>query len=564
MPVPTAPPSSPDAAARPGGLGTLGVASLILLWTLAFKPDPWWWAVIPGFVGSLWLCERVVSTGSFLRWSLLFGALGIGYGYRWLAPTMQLFGGVPAPVAVLLTAVFGVIGIAHGWVFAAFYRSMLARGARPSPLTVAALWVACESLVPRLFPWMAGHGMVDVAPVRMAAEWGGVPGASFVTLALVAPLHEALRWAWPLPGRPPARPVAALVCFGVGVALLVHGLVRYGQVREAERRAPERLAVALVQPNVGSLDKRAAENREAPARRLSAEAYREGSEKAARAGAELIIWPETAVTESIGYTSDPAAVTNQRLKATGHDVLNRLGLDHDFLIGAYERREVKPGLRDDGKVPDERWNTAALRARGGLNASWTTFRKVYLIPFGEAMPFGLMEDRLPQRFRMVPGEPPQPLLSLGRGRRALKLLPFLCYEGILPDYVRACADEERPGLLVSLANDSWFGDSWEPWQHLAFTRFRAVEHGVPLVRATNTGVSAFVSSAGDVEARLAVGVDDVLVRDVPLRAEERRTIYVRYGHLLPWALAAWALLAWLGSRGGPPAVTAERREPRPR
>lgn len=166
---------SPGAPPRPSLVGTLGVCALMLIWIVSFRPEPLWWGVIPGFVGALWLCERCATTGSFLRWSLLFGALGIGYGYRWLAPTVQLFGGVPAAPSYLLTALFGILGLAHGWVFALLHRSILARGQRPHPLTTAALWVACESLVPRLFPWMAGHGMVDVAPVRMAAEWGACP-----------------------------------------------------------------------------------------------------------------------------------------------------------------------------------------------------------------------------------------------------------------------------------------------------------------------------------------------------------------------------------------------------
>ena len=117
--------------------------------------------------------------------------------------------------------------------------------------------------------------------------------------------------------------------------------------------------------------------------------------------------------------------------------------------------------------------------------------------------------------------------------------------------MREAAGDERPGLLVSLANDSWFGDSWEPWQHLNFTRFRAVEHGVPLVRATNTGMSAFVSATGDLEARLAVGVVGELVRDVPLLPDRGRTIFVRYGYHLPWLLAAWGLLAVILARLAP-------------
>jgi len=536
-------------AYRPSARGTLGVCGLMLLWIVSFLPDPLPWGVIPGFLGALWLVERCTTTRSFLGWSMLFGALGIGFGYRWLSDTVQLFGGVPAPLAWLLTALFGIVGVMHGWVFALVQRSILARGYRPHPLTVVALWVACESLVPRLFPWMAGHGVVEVAPLRQLASLGGVPLVSFATLCLVAPLHELLRWADPIPGRPRARPLAALVTLAVGVALGAVGALRYADVRAAERSAEAHLAVGIVQANVGSVVKRAAEDERGSAKVRNAATYSKLSKDAAQQGAELIVWPETAVTESIAYTAHGASVdgalVGSQLRRAGFEVLEELGVDHDFLIGAYEKKDVKVGVRHEGPPPDERWNSAVLRARGDVRASWSSFRKVYLIPFGETMPLGLPKRLLPQRFTMVPGESPQALLRLGK----LSLLPFLCYEGILPDYVREAAGGERPDLLVSLANDSWFGDSWEPWQHLNFTRFRAVEHGVPLVRATNTGVSAFVSATGDVEARLAVGAEGALVRDVPLLAGER-TLFVRLGHHLPWLLAIWGLYAWGAVRLG--------------
>jgi apolipoprotein N-acyltransferase len=248
-------------AYRPSARGTLGVCALLLVWVAAFLPDPQAWAVVPGFVGALWLVERSRTTLTFLGWSLLFGALGIGFGYRWLAPTVQLFGGLSAPAAWGVTALFGILGVAHGWVFALLLRSFFRRGVRPHPLTVVALWVAAETFVPRLFPWMAGHGVVEVPALRQLAEWGGVPLVSFATLCLVAPLHEVLRWVDPIPGRPPARPLAALVCFGVGVALTVAGALRHGEVRASERDAGERIAVGIVQPNIGSLAKRAAEER---------------------------------------------------------------------------------------------------------------------------------------------------------------------------------------------------------------------------------------------------------------------------------------------------------------
>ena len=184
------------------------------------------------------------------------------------------------------------------------------------------------------------------------------------------------------------------------------------------------------------------------------------------------------------------------------------------------------------------------------------YRKVYLIPFGEYLPLPLDPKKyLPQQFVMRGGE------MEGEARKhssmleykGLKLAPFLCYEGILPDHVIDVCGGERPDVLVSLTNDSWFGDTWEPYQHLNFTRFRAVEHRAPLVRATNTGISAFVSITGDVadEDRLGLFEEGVLVKDIPL-LERGPTVYVRFGHWFPTVALVISLLAFFSALMRPP------------
>ena len=133
------------------------------------------------------------------------------------------------------------------------------------------------------------------------------------------------------------------------------------------------------------------------------------------------------------------------------------------------------------------------------------------------------------------------------------MAPFLCYEGILPEHVRDVCAGKRPDLLVSLTNDSWFGDTWEPYQHLNFTRFRAVEHRAPLLRATNTGISAFVDTTGDIapKERLGLFTEGVLVKDVPL-VKRDPTVYVRFGYGFPWAAGLLALLVLFSSLLRPP------------
>ncbi|MGE0193825.1 MAG: apolipoprotein N-acyltransferase [Planctomycetota bacterium] len=533
------------------GVGTLLWALLALAWVAAFMPDPWVLATVPGVFGMLRVMERCQRFRNLVGLIALFGALGIGYGYRWLAPTVEQFSGgrVGTAGSWALAALFGVVGTVHLLVFAVVYRALLRQPKRPHPLVTVALFVACESLPIRLFPWMAGHGAVNAPPLLQSASWGGVPGVSFVLLALIVPVHEM--WASLGADAARARVKAATFTFVVGAALFGYGHVRWEQLREQDERATERVVVGIVQPDIGAGDKRGAERGQRDKHAATIEAYKRGSQVAIDQGAELVVWPETAITDPIRILEPKfdAKVTRGSLGRYGWDFLEDLGQHATFLVGAYEQKVVAPGAvpstgaRDVARhlqANDQRYNVAALRPKGEAGPAWGVYRKTYLIPFGETMPLGLPESMLPQGFLMRPSPTPSEAL-VWQGRR---VVPFLCYEGILPDHVLDTAGTEVPDLLVSLTNDSWFGDTWEPHQHLNFTRFRAVEHAAPLVRATNTGISAFVTASGDVVESLGVGKEGTLVRPVPL-VDRGRTLFVRYGHRLPWALGAFVLLALL-------------------
>lgn len=526
-----------------GGFGLLVFGAGMCAYLGAFLPEPHAWTAVPALLSFLALVEGARSMKHVLLTLLLFGAVGIGLGYHWLAETVQRFGGLSAPIAYAAAAAFGVAGTVHLIVLALFHRASLARGVRPHPFVTAALCVACESLPIRYFPWLIGHGAVDVAPLRQAAEWGGVQGVSLVLCCLVFPLRDLWLWARPH-GGPPARPKAALVTLGIGVALFLVGWWRHDAVRAADAEAPASMRVAIVQANVGSFAKRAEEEDRARGLRTSVQRYRKGTLDAVEAGARLVVWPETAVAARTNFLEPKhePRVTNSQLRNHGFEWLEKAGADRGFLIGAYE--SLVPRRKSlTGEVPDERYNVAALRQPGGYDAPWSVYRKVHLIPFGETMPFGLPRDLLPQQFLMKAADLPQDLLVF-EGRT---IAPFICYEAILAEHVRALCEARRPDLLVNLTNDSWFA-GWEPYQHLNFSRFRAVEHRAPLVRSTNTGISAFVDASGEVVSRLGVDEEGVLVHDVPL-VDRPRTLYVRWGWALPWALGALFLVAFVFGAG---------------
>jgi apolipoprotein N-acyltransferase len=166
--------------------------------------------------------------------------------------------------------------------------------------------------------------------------------------------------------------------------------------------------------------------------------------------------------------------------------------------------------------------------------------KVHLVPFGEYLPFSNLLNRIGFRqFVAIPGgfEP-------GVRRKALNVpglplvSPLICYEAIFPGEVTPqiwpAGRDKRPGLLLNVTNDGWFGRYVGPHQHFAQARLRSIEEGLPLVRAANTGISAVVDSYGRISAELPIGIDGVL--DSKLPASIEATLFARFGNLPAFAM----------------------------
>jgi apolipoprotein N-acyltransferase len=117
-------------------------------------------------------------------------------------------------------------------------------------------------------------------------------------------------------------------------------------------------------------------------------------------------------------------------------------------------------------------------------------------------------------------------------------LPLICYEAIFPGDV--AARDDRPGWIVNLTNDGWFGISTGPYQHLQQARMRAIEQGLPVVRAANTGISAVIDPVGRIIARLGLGIEGVL--DSSLPSAIAPTVYARVGDIPAGIMISAALL----------------------
>src|SRR5712692_6414935 len=179
----------------------------------------------------------------------------------------------------------------------------------------------------------------------------------------------------------------------------------------------------------------------------------------------------------------------------------------------------------------------------------SVYDKLHLVPFGEYLPF----QRVLERLGFMSLTKQQGGFLAGDRRRALavprapKFLPLICYEIIFPHDIVAAG--ERPGWLVNLTNDAWFGMSSGPYQHFQQARVRAIEEGLPLVRAANNGISAVVDPLGRVIRSLPLGAEGVL--DSALPRSLPPTIYARVGDVPAALIVGIALILALRRRRHP-------------
>jgi apolipoprotein N-acyltransferase len=373
----------------------------------------------------------------------------------------------------------------------------------PRLLGFAGAWVLAElarGLLFTGFPWnLMGTAWAFAALPVQAAAFLGVHGLSLLTVLLAG---------LPVLGR--ARPLA-----GGALALALLAALGAWRLAGVEGAAPAH-RLLLVQGNVEQSMKWAPEERIAIFERY----LRLTNEALAHApGGEvppIVIWPETASPFLLAQDSEAQRLMARVLDGTGAT-----------LLAGTVRADWGPG----GQLERVFNSLAALDAGGEVVA---LYDKAHLVPFGEYMPLsGLLPVRLAAGgMDFTPGPGPVALSAPG-------VPPFgalICYEVIFPG---AVTPRPRPGWLVNVTNDAWFGHSAGPWQHLAAARMRAVEEGLPLARAAQTGISTVFDAFGRRGEILPLGVEGTLWAGLPPALPP--TPFARWGLAIPAALALLAL-----------------------
>jgi apolipoprotein N-acyltransferase len=224
-------------------------------------------------------------------------------------------------------------------------------------------------------------------------------------------------------------------------------------------------------------------------------------------GTTHLIWPETAFPFLLDHS--PKA----------REEISRILPKSAVLITGAVRAEDKPDKSD-------RFYFNSIQVLDELGTITASADKVHLVPFGEYLPFEGMIDFFGLRnFITAPGgfTAAEKRTSLGVPSWPLTL-PLICYEAIFPEQSHL-ASGERPGVLLNVTNDAWFGLTPGPYQHYAQARLRAIELGIPLIRAANNGISAIIDSYGRERARIELGERGIIDGDLPTALPE--TVYSR-------------------------------------
>lgn len=478
------------------------------------------------------LCHACTGFKDGFRYGFLTGLVIMLGGFYWVVYVIHEFGNLPWSVAALMYLGFCGFGTINFPLFTGLAASAQKRLSGASPAARAAwitvglpaLFTSVEFLVPKLFPWYVGHSLYRQLWLVQIVELTGTTVLSFGVLSLGSVLWTILSRDEAFSAKARARLLAfpiVLIAFSIGFSLW----------RLAKYQSPEggsTLRVALVQANIGSLDKVKARKGIQSQVRYTVDRYAQLTDQALAQSPrpDLVVWPETAMPFYLQGKADYAKEMRARVASWNVPIVTG-GYAH-FHSPIYQ--DYNAAFLFDPKLDLEEPQV---------------YHKNILLAFGEYMPFGEM---IPSLYRWFPAVSnfmhgtTQPIAILADGRR---LGLTVCYEAIVPEFFRKIT-KQGVQIVFNLTNDSWFGPTSEPHQHAALSIFRAIESRVPLVRATNTGLSVAVDASGKMSPTIPVDKEGFLVHQLWLPEEPPRTLYVEWGDWFAFVcmLGCVAVLVW--------------------
>jgi apolipoprotein N-acyltransferase len=439
-----------------------------------------WWFGLGYFVpGLYWIGYAFLVDASTFAWLLPFAILGL-------------------PAYLALFTAFGFALARLIWTRDASRVIALA-----ATLTLSE-WLRGHVLTG--FPWNAfGYALTEPLALAQTASLIGLWGMTFLSVAIFAS-PAALIDGHSRGRKPWVAPVIGLLLL---IAMGIFGSVR---LILQPTTMVAKIKLRIMQPNLQQ-DVRFNYSAKAAVMQkyLTLSDRASGPESTGVRDVNILIWPESAFPFFLTREADAMA-----------QIADLLPKGTVLITGAVRAPNLPPGVRIT-----RAYNSIYVIDHDGSVLS--VYDKLHLVPFGEYLPYQNWMEKLGfvQLTKVQGGFIP------GTRRRTLEIpnaprvLPLICYEAIFPGDI--VSRDDRPGWIVNLTNDGWFGISTGPYQHLQQTRMRAIEQGLPVVRAANTGISAVIDPLGRIVARLGLGLEGVLDSGLPSAIPP--TVYARVGDI---------------------------------
>ncbi len=482
---------------------------------------------LPAFLTSI---QHIRTKRQAILIGFLLSSMVAWGGFHWIIYVAQYFGQMPLPLAIGLLCLYCLIAAPQMVVFSylgfRFRYSMEQIPVFFRPLLWTALYVALEHAARfvKIFPESLGNTWVHFAQISQAASIGGVALLSFLPLYLGATLAYVKK------ERTSAGPALSLALVLFAVAHIWGGW----EIHRLDNLEKKILRVGIVQHNMDDAETAVKKGsvlnvfNQVVSKLLSLS----DSLASQNPKPDFILWPETAF-----FTTFPSR-PDSTVGAFGYanlvkDFVRKNNMP--LLFGTYESDE-------EGRD----YNVAVL-LDGKSAEILSIYRKNVLLIFGEYFPFLAYFPSLKKLnpllgdFGRGPGPVPIHFPHLGND---IKLGANICYEAILPEYMRGYA-LAGAHVFVNITKDSWFGNTFEPWQHFQLSQLRSIEHRIPMVRATNTGLSGTVSLTGKVEFISPPFTEAQRNVEIAYLDPPQPTLYTLWGDWFAY-LCALAALGFLG------------------
>ena len=465
-------------------------------------------APILAFAGFFYLLILADTKSHVFVFCTLFSLGFYSVGFYWLPHTITEFGQIPFPInhiiglhsIFVLTPHIFIFGILHY-----FLRKKIPSNDLGNFL-FSILFISLQYSIPQLFSAYPGHSWIKLAPYLFPATIFGEYIFSFVSILLSFEICFILR-------------KKRVNHFNLGLVLIL--IASCFIPINTTNLEKTRIKVRIAQANIGNNAKLSAEKGLPNSVDSVLATYKNVSLTPPASDTDLIVWPETAFP----YSISPKTLTSpSNLLPQVFQEIMRVSKS-DVFFGGY--------LLDTNANNNQTFNSAFFVEREG---AMSVYNKNKLLPFGESLPFTKSINSA--IYQLVPGisffsESNKTTLfnSITKKGKPYSFLGFICYEALAPTLLRKHINSlsSVPNFLINLTNDSWYGNTSEPEQHLFLSRWRSVEFGLPMIRSANTGISSFISSRGLELKRSSIDKIMNLEYEMKYNPSTQKTIYLIWG-----------------------------------